>query len=317
MGIRGTAEIPGRTRWWLLASAVFLFAGPARAQAVTPPGLTTEPPPLAPVPTQVAPPPPPPPPDPGVQALVQSAQASSAAALLAPSASESKSQAKAAQAVSDQVQASASATPQQKAAAAKSVTAAQQSVTNKQTSESLCGAVDSTATDSAAHPRSVCFVYGLFAASLSFVNVDGEGSGTGSVFSGQSNHHLASIAVPFAGVRLLPQVWAGVDNWGFLSIDISGYSAFLSQNLGTSSPTSSKAACSSTNSDFAQRLPCEANATVTPYLGAYVGVTVGKSGLAYLTLIPFTFGMAQVGVDSGLHVYSGWSVGALQINGSL
>ena len=300
----------------VLAFAAFFMAGRALAQGSPPPA--SPPPAPAPTPAPAFPPAPAPtPPDPAVQALVQSAQAASTAAIMAPTASEAKAQVKVAQALSDQVQAAPTATQQQKDATTKSVSSAKITVTTKQTDESLCGSVDATAPDGAANPRSVCFVYGLFAASLSFVNVAGEGSAAGSVFSGQSNHHLTSIAVPFAGLRLLPQVMAGVKNWGFISIDIAGYSAFLSQNLGSTGPSATKVSCSSASSDFTMRLPCEANAAVSPYVGAYAGVTVGKAGLAYLTLIPFTFGLAQVGVNSGLHVYSGWSIGALQLNGSL
>ena len=164
----------------------------------------------------------------------------------------------------------------------------------------------------------MCLVYGLFAATLSTISVNGEGSGgPASVFSGQSSHHLASVAVPFAGVRLLPQNWFGVKDWGFISLDVAGYSAFLTSNLGSASSSTPTQSCSSTNTDFTSRLPCQANASVNPYLGTYVGITVGKSTLAYVTIIPFTLGIAQVGSESALRVYTGWSLGALQINGSL
>jgi len=300
-----------RHRRWLRVAvpsiAIFCCSAVAKAQGAAPPPTGPAPPPAAPPPSA-----PPPPAEDQDQALVQQAQASSAAAVMAPSTSEAKAHAKVATSAASQLDASKTATPQDKAKANQAANVAQQSATQKQTSDSLCGALSDGVT-----PKSVCFVYGLFAASLSFVNVVGEGSGTGSVFSGQSNHHLTSIAVPFAGIRFLPQVWAGVKTWGFISLDIAGYSAFLSQNLGSASPSAAKVSCSTVGGDFTLRLPCEANAAVEPYLGAYVGVTVGKSGLAYLTLIPFTFGIAQVGIDSGLRGYSGWSVGALQINGNL
>jgi hypothetical protein len=179
----------------------------------------------------------------------------------------------------------------------------------KKAEESLCSA----SSDNPQAVKSLCLVFGLFAASLSVVRVEGEGLPSPSGFySGQSSHHLTSIAVPFAGAR-----WVPLKSVGYVSLDVAAYSAFLTQNLNASTPTGRKEPCSSTATDFASRLPCEANAPVFPYLGAYLGITVGKSGLAYVTLIPFTLGLAQVGTSTALRGYMGWSVGVIQLNGSL
>lgn len=223
----------GRIRGAIASIAIICCGSVAHAQVPpAPPVPLTAPVPTTPVSTA-------PPPDPAVEALVQATQAASTAALMTQSTSEAKANAQVATSVANQVKASSTATAQQKATVTQAASAAQTSATQKQTNDSLCGALSDGVT-----PKAVCFAYGLFGASLSFVNVVGEGSTTSSVFTGQSNHHLTSVAVPFAGIRFLPPVWAGVTNWGFVSIDIAGYSAFLSQNLGSTSPSGAKVSCS-------------------------------------------------------------------------
>lgn len=189
--------------------------------------------------------------------------------------------------------------------AAQALKTAQQAYEEKKRAEnSLCGIAAS-----GDGPRSVCLVYGLFAAALSKVRVTGEGS--------EAAQRLTSIAVPFAGVRLIPQLWFGLNEWGIVSLDIAGYSAFLSQSVTATTPSVTKTSCSRGGGDFEAKLPCEANGQIHPYLGGYVGVTVGRSGLAYVTIIPFTLGLAQVGAVAELRTYYGWSVGAIQLNGNL
>lgn len=207
------------------------------------------------------------------------------------------------------LEASPASTPAQRNAAANDVTSATSSLQSAiQADASLCGTSASTGKASW-----LCISYGLFAASLSVVQV---GTGVGTGLSGSSNHHLTSVAVPFAAVRVLP--WEGL--WGvggYVSLDVALYSAFLTQSLGAGSPTATKQSCSTAGGDFESKLPCEANASLQPYAGAYVGITVGNSKLAYLTLIPFTTGLAQVGTAPGLQWYSGWSLGVIQLNGNL
>jgi hypothetical protein len=149
---------------------------------------------------------------------------------------------------------------------------------------------------------------------LSEVSVNGEGGASGSI--GQSSHHLASVAVPFAALRLLPWVvpWPKL---GIISLDFSIYSAFITQNLGATTPSAQVVSCSSVNGDFAQKLPCLGNAPIQPYAGLFAGLTIGKSSLAYLTIVPYTIGLGQVGSMPGLRTYSGWMIGAVQLNGNL
>jgi hypothetical protein len=104
---------------------------------------------------------------------------------------------------------------------------------------------------------------------------------------------------------------------GIISVDISLYSAFLTQNIGATTPSTQVVSCSTANGDFAQKLPCQGNAPIQPYAGLFAGITIGKSSLAYLTLIPWTIGVGQVGTMPGLRTYSGWMIGAVQLNGNL
>jgi hypothetical protein len=299
-----------RTRTTLAAVgfiAVLEWSPVLTAQTPSPPAATPAPPPsVAPTSSQASEPP-----APNVDILVQAAQAGAAEAALATTSSEAKAPAGRASDAAKAV-AGMAATPAQKSAANSASNSAQDAVAKKQAAESLCSAVDDSTS-----PKAVCLVYGLFAASLSVVSVNGEGSSSAGFVSGESSHHLTSIAVPFAGIRFLPQVWFGAKSWGVISLDIAGYSAFLTQNLGATGPAHTKVSCSSTGSDFVARLPCEADAPVIPYVGAYLGITFGQTKLAYVSLIPFTVGLAQVGSTAGLRGYTGWSVGALQINGSL
>jgi hypothetical protein len=103
-----------------------------------------------------------------------------------------------------------------------------------------------------------------------------------------------------------------------VSIDLSAYSAFLTQNIGATTSSGQIMSCSASDGGFAQKLPCQGNATIQPYVGLFAGVTIGKTKLAYLTVIPWsTIGLGQVGTMPGLHTYWGWMLGAIQLNGSL
>jgi hypothetical protein len=161
---------------------------------------------------------------------------------------------------------------------------------------SICGA------DDKGRLRHICGTYGLSAGALSFVAVRTPDGWT-------TQNHLLSVAVPSAAFRLviIPQGW--------LSFDIGLSSAFLTQSLAYGAPSTSKTACTVGANVFENKLPCEANAVVYPYMAGYAGFTAGKSGIGFITIAPITAGMAQVGSDTTLRFYIGFSVGVLQLNG--
>jgi hypothetical protein len=170
------------------------------------------------------------------------------------------------------------------------------------------GAKDSICKENAkGRPQTLCGTYGMFAATLSYVMVWNSFSD----FSGATTRpHLPSVAVPDVALRWLPS-----QDVGWVALEIGAYTSFLTQSLTAASPSVTKVACTRNASEYENRLPCEANANVYPYLALYLGATVGKAGIGYLTVAPVNFGIAQVGSSSALRPYFGITVGALQLNG--
>lgn len=187
-------------------------------------------------------------------------------------------------------------------------------------STALCGA------NSTLHARPLCVYYGIYTATLSQVRVKGEpGSTVEPFWGGQSRHRLASVAVPTVGVRLrlpYPVVWY-LTKWKqlkFASLDLGVYSAFISPTVsegGAAVKGSAEPSCSKSNGEFETRLPCQGNASVSPYAAGYFGVTFGKSGIGYVSLMPITVGVGQVGTEGSLRTFSGWTVGLIELHGTL
>jgi hypothetical protein len=161
----------------------------------------------------------------------------------------------------------------------------------------ICGA------DDHGRLRQWCGTYGLFAAALSYVSVRGPDGWT-------ARNHLVSVAVPSVAFRFLP-----IPSVGWFALDLGLYSAFLTQSIAYQAPTNAKTACTPNPNDFENKLPCEANATVYPYLAGYFGASLGKSGVGFLTIAFPSVGLAQLGSDTTLRLYMGITVGALQLNG--
>ncbi len=162
--------------------------------------------------------------------------------------------------------------------------------------DTMCGA------DDKGRPKKICGTFGIFAAALSYVWVWTDATNI------TSRPHLASVGVPSVALRYVP--WTT----GWVSLEWGGYSAFLTKSLTASSPAGTKSACVRSPSDYENRLPCEANPDAYPYLGTYVGATVGRSGVGFLTIAP-TLGVAQLGSASALRPYFGLTIGILNING--
>jgi hypothetical protein len=118
---------------------------------------------------------------------------------------------------------------------------------------------------------------------------------------------LVSIAVPYAGVRWIPSL-----NVSYLAVDLSVYSAYFTS---ASSDLSTKATtCTAGMNQLERLLPCEANPQMRPYAAMQLGVTIGRSGIGYVTASPISFGIAQIG-NQGLAPYYGMVVSSLQITG--
>jgi len=161
--------------------------------------------------------------------------------------------------------------------------------------ESMCGA------DDLGLPKSSCGIYGVSAAALSYLWAF-SGSGV------DEGRQLASVGVPAAAYR------AVLNNW--VALDVGGYSAFISKSLASATPSADRVACSKSPTDYENRLPCEASNQMYPYFGAYLGFTMGRKGVGFLTVTPITAGIAQLGTRATLMPYFGLSIGALQLNGS-
>lgn len=177
--------------------------------------------------------------------------------------------------------------------------------------EALCGA---NATQTAS--QSTCFFYGLFTASLSRVTIAGEdGTGTGNPYwGGRSARQIGAVAVPTAGARYVPPVLP------YISIDAGVFSSFVSPKLQSNEPTSTASpaeTCSEKDGEFEARLPCQGNAALNPYAVGYLGVTIGRKNLGFATIMPLTFGLGSLGESRSLKSFYGWTLGVVQINGTL
>lgn len=179
--------------------------------------------------------------------------------------------------------------------------AAESAAQKERWSQSLCGL------GSDGGKLSMCMVYGLFAATLSRVSAFEKRELDG----GRTQKRLASIAVPFAALRFVPLP----SKYGFVSVDIGGYSAFLTKNLGSTAPSVDRLSCARNGGEFESKLPCEANAELYAYAAFYAGITVGKDGIGYISVVPFTAGLAQVGTNRDLRGFYGVMLGLLQISG--
>ncbi len=179
-------------------------------------------------------------------------------------------------------------------------------------SDALCGEADG-----GGEPRRLCFVFGLFTAALSRVVVSGE-DGTGALspyFGGRTSRQLAAAAIPATAARVVP-----IDSAPYVSIDLGVYSAFLSPRLETASTQSSstsKTSCSSTAGNFEKNLPCQANAPLNPYAAFYLGATFGKENVGYVSFLPITLGLGTVGDSKKMTSFYGWTLGMVQLNGTL
>lgn len=163
--------------------------------------------------------------------------------------------------------------------------------------KAMCGA------DDHGRRKRMCGTYGIFAAALSYIWTQTDGSWN-------SRPRLNSVGVPSVAFRWLPP------KIGWLAVDLGGYSAFLTKSLTATTPSVDKISCTRSPSDYENRLPCEANTLAYPYLAGYVGLTAGRDGIGFITLSPVTFGIAQLGTSSVLAPYVGVMVGFLQINGT-
>jgi hypothetical protein len=175
--------------------------------------------------------------------------------------------------------------------------------------DALCGV-------SGSESRKACFYFGVFTAALSRVVVNGEDgtSSANSYWGGKSARQIGAVAVPNAGLRWLPL-------WTFVSVDFGVYSAFVSPKLEAAQSTSIQGAkggpCSLRAEDFERDLPCQGNATLTPYAAAYLGITLGRKNLGYATLMPLTLGLGTLDDAKSLKTFFGWTLGVLQLNGTL
>lgn len=191
----------------------------------------------------------------------------------------------------------------------------------KRAEGALCGrAQGEPRTNQPAAPRSMCFFYGIFTASLSRVSVFGESGSTpkSPYWGGETAHQIAAIVVPVAGVRLIPFH----DSQGYIALDLGAYSSTFSPRIRTREGAESSApeatiSCSRAGGEFEKRLPCEGNVTLNPYLAGFIGVTIGRNGLGYLSAIPFTIGFGTLGREATLRGYYGWTVGFAQLHGRL
>ncbi|WP_437328824.1 hypothetical protein [Sorangium sp. So ce381] len=145
------------------------------------------------------------------------------------------------------------------------------------------------------HP---CLYVGVFVASGSLTTVS-----AGDYHAGQTSHALVSAAIPAAGIRL------PMDTKGRLSGELGLLSMLVSKDLAASE----RNGCRVANGDFEKRLPCEADATISPAFGAYLGVTLGTGDIGLLTLMGMG-GAATTSLDRSLHPYVGLAVGLVNLS---
>ncbi|MBK8256870.1 MAG: hypothetical protein IPK82_29885 [Polyangiaceae bacterium] len=120
---------------------------------------------------------------------------------------------------------------------------------------------------------------------------------------GAAGHALISAALPVAGYRY---AWKK----DYLWLEVGLGSMIASEDLSARNEDAKPGCRTGTNQLFEDRLPCEANADLTPLIFAYPAVTLGKSDVGFLTIMPM-FGFAKTSLDGGIYPFFAMSIGTL------
>jgi hypothetical protein len=162
--------------------------------------------------------------------------------------------------------------------------------------QSLCGGYDIDGKF-----RWTCLTYGVIASAVSY------SWKLGDFPSGMRGSTLVSMAVPYGAFRITPST----RSFGrLIAIDVMLYSAYLS----TTPASAAASACVANGNALERSLHCEANPTIHPYAALGIGVTFGKSGLGYVTLMPLSIGYAQYGAQ-GIFPYVSMFGSVLNVTG--
>ena len=152
-------------------------------------------------------------------------------------------------------------------------------------SDAICGA---------GGKRPGCFFYGVIVASGSLTTVS-----TGAQHGGVTAHTITAAAIPTLGYRLM------LGHQGRFSADFGLLSMIVSKDLVAAID---RKGCNASNAAFEKLLPCAGNATTTPILGAFAGITAGTSDVGIVSLM-LTGGLARTTLDDSVHGYAGLTIG--------
>lgn len=123
---------------------------------------------------------------------------------------------------------------------------------------------------------------------------------------GSAGHALVAAALPVAGYRYA--IWKD-----YLWLDIGLGSMLASKDL---SAEESRTGCRVTGDHrFEDTLPCQANASLSPLVFFYPALTLGKSDVGLLTVMPL-IGAATTSLDNGVYPFFALSVGTLSYSKS-
>lgn len=168
-----------------------------------------------------------------------------------------------------------------------------------------CGLDDSPDRETPIRKKPLCFVLGVIPATLSFVRVERLDN-----YRGSASTELLSVAVPYAGLR-----WNPFRRLRVLSFEGVFYSAYLTSTGVRNAVSGSSKSCSTSGSTFETSLGCQGDASVAPYIGAALSISVGERSLGYVSWFPITGGLARVGTDSFRSAfYWGTLIGIVSLN---
>jgi hypothetical protein len=151
--------------------------------------------------------------------------------------------------------------------------------------------------------RTVCLFGGALLGSYSLTL----GQGTR---AGQTSHHIISLVVPAGGFRY---VWNQ-----YLNLDVGLYTAIISPQFEVNTVATSGTGCTKGGAAFEDKLPCEGNAPLRPYLAGLVALTIGTgSSTLGVISVGFTAGVARTNQDPTGFDFYGLFVGTGGVYGTV
>jgi hypothetical protein len=148
-----------------------------------------------------------------------------------------------------------------------------------------------------------CIFGGAFLAALSLTL-----AGSGDDHAGQTSHQIASLVVPTIGYR-----WMLLDDF---ALDLGTFTTLrtvstkISTDLAASPDGPVNTACNKNASRFEAALPCEGNATLSPYVAFYLGLSAVATKNLGIAMVGLTAGLAHTNGDTSAHPFYGLLVTA-------